>query len=67
MCAQLDKHRKRLCRVTDLPLHANSGRSAMELRASRDLLFSVSRVSGMSSTAVVLIVTMKAIEPLSAS
>ena len=62
MHAQLEKHWKRLCRVTDLPIRVNSGRPAVYLRASGDFIFSVSRVS---STAVVLKSLREAMEPLS--
>ena len=48
--AQLEKHWRHLCRVTDLP--------AVDLRASGDLRFSVSRCQGMSSATVDIIVTM---------
>ena len=45
MHAQLEKHWERLCRMTDLPLRANSGRAAVDLGASGDLLLSVSWLS----------------------
>ena len=45
MHAQLEKHWKLLCHVTDLSLRVNSGKHTTKPRASRDFLFSVSTVS----------------------
>ena len=66
MHTQLEKYWKHLCRMTDLPLCGTSRRPSAEPRVSRDLLFSVSRVSRDVSAAVVLI-TWEVVEPLSAS
>ena len=45
MHAQLEKHWKHLYCVTDLSLHANSGRPTVDPRACGDLHFFVFRVS----------------------